>query len=326
MSLPIARALQTRCSSQSVSSMRAGVAISILAVSAWSCIIRTHAREYKSAKNIIQDAITCASNLGFSKCITAYGVWKAERALEPQASEPGFSWRNFVNVSNDELYSKLCGDTERLLRYRSLFMELSEDYAIRLKSTENASLNIDIIQNSDVVTGRTSMKKMTKMFYQALPFLIFPGLIMSAVLPFFLPTLKMATLATVMLNNMALTGAVFTLLRNNAFNDHKYPKRVIYVNAGYDGSFNHLAEGSSDDIVAANFDTQYSTEVTHDVKDYHLIGVDPNTGISYPFNADWLKNSANEVSKVKNVEIIGEVPSVNDWTKPNIKWRKHSNR
>ncbi|XP_045495254.1 uncharacterized protein LOC123694003 [Colias croceus] len=307
--------------------MRAGVAISILAVSAWSCVTCTHAREYNSAKNIIKDAITCASNLGFSKCITAYGVWKAERALEPQASERGFSWRNFMNASNEELYSKLCDDTEKLLRYRSLSMTLSEDYALQLKSTDNSSLKIDIIQNGDVATGRTSMKKMTKMFYQALPFLIFPGLIMSAVLPFFLPTLKMATLATGMLNNMALTGAVFTLLRNNAFNDNKYPKRVIYVNAGYDGNkFNHLAEASSDDLVAANFDTQYSTEITHDAKDYHLIGIDPNTGISYPFNADWLKNTGNEVNKVKNVEIIGEVPSVNDWTKPNIKWRKHSNR
>lgn len=44
---------------------------------------------------------------------------------------------------------------------------------------------------------------------------------------------------------MAFTGAVFTLLRNNAFND-KYVHKVIYVNEGYENEkhahFNHYDE------------------------------------------------------------------------------------
>lgn len=73
---------------------------------------------------------------------------------------------------------------------------------------------------------------MRKRFYRVVPFLLLPGLLMAAVLPFVLPALKMMTIATVMLNNMALSGAVFTLLRNNAFAD-KYHKKIIYVNEGY---------------------------------------------------------------------------------------------
>lgn len=76
------------------------------------------------------------------------------------------------------------------------------------------------------------MKKLQKQFYNILPLLILPGLIMSAILPFVLPALKLMTVGVVMLNNMALTGAVFTLLRNNAFSD-KYEHKIIYVNEGY---------------------------------------------------------------------------------------------
>lgn len=76
------------------------------------------------------------------------------------------------------------------------------------------------------------MKKMQKKFYSILPLLVLPGLIMSAILPFVLPALKMMTVGVVMLNNMALSGAVFTLLRNNAFSD-KYEHKIIYVNEGY---------------------------------------------------------------------------------------------
>lgn len=59
-----------------------------------------------------------------------------------------------------------------------------------------------------------------------------PGLIMSAILPFVLPALKLMTMGAVMINNMALSGAVFTLLRNNAFSD-KYEHKIVYLNEGY---------------------------------------------------------------------------------------------
>lgn len=76
------------------------------------------------------------------------------------------------------------------------------------------------------------MKKMQKKFYGILPLLLLPGLIMSAILPFVLPALKLMTVGAVMINNMALSGAVFTLLRNNAFSD-KYEHKIIYANEGY---------------------------------------------------------------------------------------------
>ncbi|XP_047509176.1 uncharacterized protein LOC125052400 [Pieris napi] len=305
--------------------MRAIVAIFFLA----TCT--NGLRETKNTK-LLRDVTNCVKHNGLSKCVVAFGVWKAERAIEPDLNE--FIWIDYVNHTDEELYSRLCDGTERLLRYRPLTMDLGDRYTLKMKSTGNNSLNFDVIENKNANTGRTSTKKMTKTFYQALPFLILPGIVMSAILPFFLPTLTMATVATVMLNNMALVGAVLMLLRNNAFNDRNYPKKVIYLNAGYGFGYDRpkydpLANAPSenlDEVVSPNHVTEYSTEVTHDTKDYHLVGVDPSTGISYPFNADWLKNTQNSPSKVKNVQIIGEVPSVTDWLKPNYKWPPASNR
>lgn len=85
------------------------------------------------------------------------------------------------------------------------------------------------------------MKKLRKQFYRIAPLLLIPGLIMSAILPFVLPALKMSVVAVGMLNNMALSSAVFTLLRNNAFDD-RYEKKVVYVNAGWRNKKPHLHE------------------------------------------------------------------------------------
>lgn len=83
------------------------------------------------------------------------------------------------------------------------------------------------------------MKKLRKQFYRIVPLLLVPGLIMSAILPFVLPALKMSVMAVGMLNNMALSSAVFTLLRNNAFDD-RYEKKVVYVNEGWRNEKPHL--------------------------------------------------------------------------------------
>ncbi|CAK1540457.1 unnamed protein product [Leptosia nina] len=295
--------------------MRAIDAIFFFAATTWPC-----ASADRDKSTILSDSLVCAKTLGFEKCITAFGIWKAERALKHENQKESFKWLKYVNQTDEELYARLCQDTEELLRIRPLTMSLGERYVVKMMSTGNNSLNFDIIENKDVNTARTSMKKMMELFYKVLPILILPGLVLSASFPFFLPTLKMATMATMMLNKMALTGAIFTLLRNNAFNDHHYPKRVIYINAGYGKhKYDPIIVAPSenvDDVAGPNFETQHSTEVTHDVKDYHLVGIDPNTGISSPFNFEWLKNTDN-TGKVKNVQIIGEVP---DWRKPNANW------
>lgn len=129
------------------------------------------------------------------------------------------------------------------------------------------------------------MKKMRKAFYNIVPYLLLPGLIMSAILPFVLPALKMMTVAVGMLNNMALSGAIFTLLRNNAFND-KYDKKVIYVNEGY------MNEKHADIIHDHEPETDYNYEASqvHSIpahisgSDFDIVEEIPETS-----NTDWIK-------------------------------------
>lgn len=140
--------------------MRASAAILFFA--AWPCFI--HAQNSRSRENGpsfangINDAnlirlLPCVKNLGLSKCVSAYGVWRAEKSLEADAQpvpdhSEAFPWQRYQNVSDDELYTKLCDETERLLQRRSLELHLNQDYSLQLGVTGNGSLNVDVLKSN----------------------------------------------------------------------------------------------------------------------------------------------------------------------------------
>ncbi|CAH2108172.1 unnamed protein product [Euphydryas editha] len=304
--------------------MRACAAILIL--SAWPCFIQainsrtsheTSSNFADTSDNAIHEISMCAKNLGITKCIGAYGDWRAERVLEGavhrrNARSEKFPWQIYKNISDEELYTKLCDNTERLLERRSLKLDLSRSYSLELGSKGNGSLSVDILKCDDVTSGRSSTKKLQKQFYKIMPLLLLPGLIMSAILPFVLPSLKMMTLAAGMLNNMALTGAVFTLLRNNAFDD-TYQKKVIYVNNGYlNDKYEPLADTPSHAILDGNFNHKYNDFETHENKNYHFIENLPPID-DYKLNSEWLKGIT--TGKVRNINIFPENFHTNEWRK-----------
>lgn len=98
---------------------------------------------------------------------------------------------------------------------------------------------------------------------------------MAAVIPFILPALKLLTLAAVVINNMAFTGAVFTLLRNNAFND-KYEHKVIYVNEGYKNEkHTHFVHGNED---LENYEESQNDYVIGEENGEHIEKQPPESG------------------------------------------------
>ncbi|CAH2245029.1 jg17426 [Pararge aegeria aegeria] len=303
--------------------MRASAAILFFA--AWPCFI--HAQNTRSRENSpnfanginenLSRLVPCVKNLGLSKCMGAYGAWRAERSLEADVHEPlnseRFPWQRFYNVSDDTLYEKLCDATERLLQRRALKLHLNQEYSLQLGVTGNGSLNVDVLKG-DIATGRSSMKKFEKYFYELVPFILLPGLLMSAVLPFLLPTLKMMTIGAGMLNNMALTGAVFTLLRNNAFND-KYEKKVIYLNNGYlNDKYEPLADSPSEFVVEGDFDKfrdkfpeKFAAVESNDFNIHGPESLDAN----YQISSDWLK----QITGKDDVKIFRNNFVGNDWRK-----------
>ncbi|XP_059047390.1 uncharacterized protein LOC131842839 [Achroia grisella] len=243
----------------------------------------------------------CGKTLGPTKCLSALSAWRAKNAIDAFQRDPQtrfnltsdieqFPWELYSNTTEDQLYSELCSGTEKLLQYRTLKFTLVPGYTLKLDSNGNGTLGVDVLRSNEVETARGSMKKK---FYNIVPYLLLPGLIMSAILPFVLPALKLMTMGVVMLNNMAFTGAVFTLLRNNAFND-RYEHKVKYVNAGYKNE--HLTYDHDDAYSHHynNYDIKHSVDHVHEVVDDHGEYENAEAVEEIPANSDWLKQYYNE--------------------------------
>ncbi|KAL0880739.1 hypothetical protein ABMA27_001951 [Loxostege sticticalis] len=296
--------------------MRAIAAVVILA--AFSLRSRAHA-DPSSGRDVthtpVEILLKCARTLGPSKCLAALSYWRAENAINSIKEEnfkadfskdvESFPWERYANSTDDELYSQLCTGTEKLLRYKALNFNMVPGYEIQLASRGNGTLNIDVFNSPETESSR-GMKKMRKVFYKIVPFMLLPGLLMSAILPFVLPALKMMTVAVGMLNNMALSGAIFTLLRNNAFND-KYDHKIIYVNEGYSNE-KHAHKHHHDQEYKTEEDYHYGASQVHDTPE-HISGSDFDIVEELPgtsnANADWINQYyGNKFVKVARKDVL----------------------
>lgn len=152
-------------------------------------------------------------------------------------------------------------------------------------------------------SGRSTMKKMKKALYKFAPLMLVPGLVMSAIFPFILPGLKMMTLMVVMMNNMALMGAIFTILRNNAFNN-KYEHKVVYVNDGYNNE-KYAATNIEEHVHSDHFGVLYDDTKRPPKHEDHTFGEDYDHVEDVPalsVNPEWLKAYADG----KMLAIIGK--------------------
>jgi hypothetical protein len=63
------------------------------------------------------------------------------------------------------------------------------------------------------------------------PALFFPPLLLSSVLPFLIPTFKMATVFSMVVNSSALMAAILYLARQQSLEQEQ--RQTIYFNPGY---------------------------------------------------------------------------------------------
>ncbi|XP_026752206.2 uncharacterized protein LOC113512505 [Galleria mellonella] len=245
--------------------------------------------------------IACAKTLGPTKCLSALSAWRAKNAIDAFKRDRGtqfnltsdverFPWEQYTNTTEEQLYSELCSGTEKLLQYRTLKFTLVPGYTFKLDSKGNGTLGVDILRSNEIETARGSMKKK---FYNIVPYLLLPGLIMSAILPFVLPAMKLMTIGAVMLNNMAFTGAVFTLLRNNAFND-KYEYKVKYINAGYTNEHLTYEHDDAHSDHYNHYDFKHSGSHLNDVIDDHGHFENQEAVEDIPINPDWTNQHYSE--------------------------------
>nr|CAI5820445.1 unnamed protein product [Callosobruchus analis] len=98
-------------------------------------------------------------------------------------------------------------------------------------TTEHSEREIVDDRDADAaVSGRKI--KMPKPNSQTMQYLLVPGFLMAGILPWVMPKLQMVVMMLSMVNNMAFTSALFTLIRNFIF-ERETAQHVLYINNGY---------------------------------------------------------------------------------------------
>ncbi|VEN36852.1 unnamed protein product [Callosobruchus maculatus] len=89
---------------------------------------------------------------------------------------------------------------------------------------------LNITSQDLTVSGRKI--KMPRPNSQTMQYLLVPGFLMAGILPWVMPKLQMVAMMLSMVNNMAFTSALFTLIRNFIF-ERESAQHVLYINNGY---------------------------------------------------------------------------------------------
>ncbi|XP_044760963.1 uncharacterized protein LOC123318416 [Coccinella septempunctata] len=98
-------------------------------------------------------------------------------------------------------------------------------------------LTLQITKLSGSVEARK--KKMSVM--DVIPYLIIPGFISAGILPWLIPGMKIAVMGVAMINQMAFTSSLFSLIRGYIF-DTSQEDHIVYVNHGYE-KYKHQKHG-----------------------------------------------------------------------------------
>ncbi|KAK4883046.1 hypothetical protein RN001_006365 [Aquatica leii] len=121
---------------------------------------------------------------------------------------------------------------------------LRNEYKVLTKSDTFRSIkhyfNIDkiwrflkdyVYQNVGEVTEDRKMK-ISKNAEKFIPFLLVPGLLLTGILPWIVPKLKMIVMAVGFINQIAFSTALFSFIRGYIF-DRTEKEHVFYINHGY---------------------------------------------------------------------------------------------
>ncbi|KAK9884983.1 hypothetical protein WA026_009214 [Henosepilachna vigintioctopunctata] len=113
-------------------------------------------------------------------------------------------------------------------------LPLTGNMNIRIGRLNKEIMTFHLTHSKSQVEGR---KRKTN-FQDVIPYLIIPGFIMAGVVPWLIPGIKLAVMAVGMVNQMAFTSSLFTLIRGYIF-DTSQEEHLVYINNGYK-KYNHL--------------------------------------------------------------------------------------
>ncbi|KAF2879889.1 hypothetical protein ILUMI_26284 [Ignelater luminosus] len=189
-----------------------------------------------------------AETLTVNKVITLMDSWRKSLAIHLQQEVSDFLKQE--NVTN--IYG------------------LAMKYFGTKNNTSDAQEETD--NNKDVIARKMKSKMSMK---NMIPFMLVPGLLLAGIMPWVIPKLKMLVMAVGMLNQMAFTGALFSLVRGYVF-DSAPNEHIFYINHGYLNEKHHQHKHKKDirrnDIILKPSRRHRQSTISQTIKRFNNFG------------------------------------------------------
>lgn len=142
---------------------------------------------------------------------------------------------NHTNVSTNSLITLLNDELEKFAQQKKFSIDIGDTKLI-VHNKENGNFDLSIKTSNSTDLAERKMKMKMENF---LPYLIAPAFLMAGVMPWILPKLKIAVMLVGLINNIAFSQALFSLVRNYVFNTVP-EEHIIYLNNGYKNKKKHI--------------------------------------------------------------------------------------
>lgn len=106
------------------------------------------------------------------------------------------------------------------------------DSTLVIRTVSGGNNSVDVIFSVASGGGEVSERKMKMSTSNILALLFIPAMWIAGMMPWILPGVKMAVMMVTMMNNMAFSTALFSLIRGYLF-DTRPDDHVVYLNYGY---------------------------------------------------------------------------------------------
>lgn len=142
---------------------------------------------------------------------------------------------NQTNMNSNSLITLLNDELEKFARQKELSIDIG-DVQLVVHNKENGNFDLSVKSSNKTDLAERKMKMKMGDF---LPYLIAPAFFMAGIMPWILPKLKMAVMVVGLINNIAFSQALFSLIRNYVFNTVP-EEHIIYLNNGYKNKNKHV--------------------------------------------------------------------------------------
>lgn len=119
-------------------------------------------------------------------------------------------------------------------------LNFSLDSGLTVRAVPRDDSSVDLVfsfaKSNSEVSGRKMKMKMSTSNVVAMLFI--PAMWIAGMMPWILPGIKMVVMMVTMMNNMAFSSALFSLIRGYLF-DTRPEDHIVYLNYGYKNGHNH---------------------------------------------------------------------------------------